>query len=871
MAKGVEKIKWAGNGKVISSLSIPNKKAVIAPDQEVSFEVESWYDGTTEDEKKKNITWILQEAKTRKEISKKQMPASAPKRLTIPKALCGPYEYYLEASLEGKRDLYNQTGLIVRGDCPAKILSSKWCQTNNAEDVRKTNFFSYGETIYLNLKTEGLNGHLNLSIDIFRRVPSGKNVSIKRYTSIDVIDGEINLEINDSFSWYSTIKDKQELEEFYIQVFDPVNRTYIKDNNNDAAHARFLRVQNKIASMVVKPPVNLSPLKTGAPATNYISYNFCKYTNIKMNDKFLFDESKLIKGQKLSRDINIHLFAGGDEKNKKVKVELGEKIPGKCDNHKLKVFDITDLQKSGIQNPQRISANSFSFENNFRYEFENDYKQFFTKYILPVLAAKATIPLATCSYQHILNIEILPDVAWAYHFQYDKPDGGYFRDIKVNLQSGLKEELNYSKEYIRQFVELVSYFPFDFINDLITDLIIYYLESTAEHFCFGIHAYHSFDENQQKPAVIMDYTAKYKWIARTLIITCVILTVVVDALIIYLTRGRGALSKVGKVVSAVDKYGKKVAIIGKRKGFELISPKITTLRAQYYEKQADGRIAFIQTEKVSALPLFGLQYEDKHTLGTIVTSLIGISTVFDYARKAMSIFGQVTLLKKIQDKLKGAPSDPNKMPSPINTNDVNNAIDRVEEAIQNGAQRIFAELGHELEFTLTIKGEYQASYQVFINHLTEAVNIKDQLENYVNNNNAIVGRKKGIDAVASCKLKAGYHVETEWIMRYAPDFIKGVVPVIDREARAEGQAEIHGSLFYERKYFYEKPQSYYIDNVIFSGIAGSFSGKAKYQRKQTIPPDNIEIEKTNFVLMEPYVVKGKRIYLFKKETIEEPK
>ena len=870
MAKGVRKIKWTGNGKVISSLSIPNKKAVIAPDQEVPFEVESWYDGTTENEKKKNITWILQEAKTRKEISKKQMPASAPKRLTIPKALCGPYEYYLEASLEGKRDLYNQTGLIVRGDCPAKILSSKWCQTNNAEDVRKEYFFSYGEQIYLNLKTEGLNGHLNLSIDIFRRVSSGKNVSIKRYTSVDVIDGEINLEINDSFSWYSTIKDKQEIEELYVQVFDPVNRTYIKDNNNDAAHARFLRVRNKIASMVVKPPVNLSPLKTGAPATNYISYNFCKYTNIKMNDKILFDEAKLIKGQKLSRDINIHLFAGGDEKNKKVKVELGEKIPGKCDNHKTKVFDIANLKKSGIQNPQRISANSFSFENNFRYEFENDYKQFFIKYISLEPASKAAIPLATCSYQHILNIEILPDVAWAYHFQYDKPDGGYFRDIKVNLQSGLKEELEFSRKYIRQFVELVSYFPFDFINDLITDLIIYYLESSAEHFGFGIHAYHSFDEKQQTPAVIMDYTAKYKWIARTLIITCVILAVVVDALIIYLTRGRGALTKFGKVVSAVDKYGKKVAIIGKRAGFELIPPKITTLRAQYYEKQADGRIAFIQTEKVSALPLFGLQYEDKHTLGSIVTDLTGISKVFDYARKAMSIFGKITLLKKIQDKLNNVPANPNKLPSPINSNDVNKTIDWVEEAIQDNLDKLFEAYGQKLEFILTIKGEYQASYQVFINHLLGAVSIKDQFENYVNNSNAIVGRKQGIDAVASCKLKAGYHIKTEWMMRYAPDFIKGVVPVADRESRTEGQAEIHGSLFYERKYFYEKPRAYYIDNVIFSGIAGSFSRSTEVRNEDEIPTKT-NVSETNFVLMEPYVVKGKRIYLFEKETINEPK
>jgi hypothetical protein len=871
MAKGVKRIKWTGKGTVLSNGSVPNEKAVIAPDQDVSFEIESWFDGTTEEEKKKNVTWILQEAKTRKEIGKKAMPSSAPKLLNIPKNLCGPYEYYLEASLSGKRDLYNKTGLIVRGECPAKIISSKWCKTNNAEDVRKTHFFSYGEKFYLNLKTEGLNGHLNLSIDIFRRVTAETNSSIKRYTSVDVIDGEINLEINDSYSWYSAVKNKQEVEEFYVQIFDPVNKLYIKDSNHDIEHARFLRIKNKIASMQVNPPVNLSPLKTGRPATNYMSYHFCKYTFIKMNDKFLFDETKLIKDQKLSRNIFIHLFAGGDEKNKKIKIELGEKIPGKCDNHKAKVFDITNLQKDGIQNPQRISANAFSFENNFKYKFKDDYIQFFIEYILPVPATKAAIPLATCSYQHVLNIELLPDVAWAYHFQYDKPNGGFFKDIEIGMQNGLKEELKYAKEYVDILIKHAFNIPSDDISGVISDIAIYYLENTADQFSFGIHAYHSFDEQQLKPAVIMDYTAKYKWIAKAVILYYVIIAVVIDALILYLTRGRGALSRVGKIVSAVDKYGKKVAIIGKRKGFELISPKITTYRAQYYEKQADGRIAFIQTEKVSALPLFGLQYEDKHTLGTIATSLTGISTVFDYARKAMAIFGQVTLLKKIQDKLKGAPSDPNKMPSPINTNDINSAIDRAEEAIQNGAERIFAELGHQLEFVVTIKGEYQAEYQVFINHLTEAISIKDRLENYVNNSKGIVGRKKGIDAVASCQLKTGYNIKTEWIMRYAPNFIQGVIPVIDREAKAEGKAEIHGSLFYERKYFYEKPKSYYIDNVLFSGLAGSFSGSAKVENKTSdTKKTNKQVSQT-FVLMEPYVVKGEKIDLFEKETINEPK
>lgn len=872
MAKGVKKIKWTGYGKVISDLSVPNKKAVIRADQEVTFEVDQWFNDTTEDEKKRNVKWFLQDYKKRSIVLERNLVPDSPFGLSLPKNLCGPFEYYLEASLFGKRDLIYNTGLIIRGECPPKIISSKWCKTNNGEDVRKEHFFGYGEKIYLNLKTEGLNGHLNLSIDIFRKQP-GKNQLVKRYTSVDVIDGEINLEINDSYSWYSALKNKAEIEMLYIQIFDPVNKQYITDYNNDTEHARFLRVKNSIASMEIKPPVNLSPLKTGEPATNYMSYHFCKYTTVKMNEKLLFDESKLVKGQKIGKYIQIQLLAGGSEKDKKIKIELTENTPVKCDNHKGRIFDITDLQKKGIYNPVKISKNAFSFDNNFDYKFKDDYASFFTEYILPVPAAEALVPLATCGYQHILDIKINPDVAWAYHFQYDKPTGGFFKNIDIKIQSGFDAEvLNYARKASELMVKNSFHELPDFMTNYMTDLMTDYLSTKAEKFGFGIHAYRSFDETLSKPAVIMDYTAKYPWIARTLIITCVILSVLVDALILYLTRGKAAgASTTIKVVQKADNYGQKVSIMAKRKGFEFITPKITSFRAQYFEKQPDGRLAFVQTEKVSALPLFGIQYENKHTLGTLVTKFTGIAKVFDYARTAMSIFGKVTLLKKIQDKLKGIPSDENKKPGIVNTNDVNKSIDWLEETIENGAENIFKKFGQELNFILTIKGEYQASYQVIINHLTEAISVQDQLENYVNNSKGIIGRKKGIDAVASCQLKTGYTIKTEWMIRYAPNFIEGVIPEIDKKTEVEGKAEIHGSLFYERQYFYEKPRAYNVDNVLFSGIAGTLSGSVQRGKNDDGEKDRNEIPKTTFVLMEPYVVKGEKTYLFEKETIEKPK
>ncbi|HSD07018.1 OmpA family protein [Flavobacterium sp.] len=291
MAKGVKKIKWSGVGIVKSDLSTPNEKVVIAPNQQVLFEVEKWFEATPEADKKKNITWIFQERKTRTIVLQKTLPYNNRYGVKIPKNLCGPFEYYLEASLSSERNLINQTGLVVRGNCTPKIISSKWSTTNDGTDVRKTHFFKYGETLYLNLKTEGLNGYLNLCVDIFRHLDFKTDPILHRYTSVDVIDGEINLEINNTHAWFGKLNPVKETEEFYVKVFHPANKIYITDSDNDTEHARFLRINRKIISKEIKPSTNQSPLKTGKPDINAERYESCKFDTIKITDE---DESIIV-------------------------------------------------------------------------------------------------------------------------------------------------------------------------------------------------------------------------------------------------------------------------------------------------------------------------------------------------------------------------------------------------------------------------------------------------------------------------------------------------------------------------------------------------------------------------------------------------
>ncbi|TRX30901.1 OmpA family protein [Flavobacterium sp. ZT3R18] len=300
MAKGVKRIKWTGKGKVIGNLSIPNKKVVISPDQDVFFEVDLWHDGTTETDKKESLTWMLQDRKKKIIISQKTLPASTPKKISIPKALCGPFEYYVEASLSGNRNTSKDTGLIVSGYCEPKITTSKWCTTNDGDDVSKSHVFSYGEAVYLSVNSEGLNGHKNLIVDVFRHENLKTDPLIFTYTSVDVIDGEINLAMLNTFSWYGKIKGIKEDEEFYVKIKDPSTSSYIVDSKHNTELAQFLKIKKKIVSRVVKPPTNLTPLKVGKPDEKAERYEPCKFETIAIDKTIVFD-----KGKKLQKVIHL--------------------------------------------------------------------------------------------------------------------------------------------------------------------------------------------------------------------------------------------------------------------------------------------------------------------------------------------------------------------------------------------------------------------------------------------------------------------------------------------------------------------------------------------------------------------------------------
>ena len=300
MSKGIKKIKCIKNGWTLQRFQLKDR-LVIAPDRDVLFEIEEWEKETTDDDKKKLITWMLQ-SQDRKTIIHQEKKHSTEKfAIKLPKKFCGVYDYYIEASLFGKRDFKNNTGLYIRGWCLPKITSSKWTKKYNGESIKnskKENYINYGEDVFLQLDTEGLNGS-NLIIEIWNRQFLGDK-HIHTYTNVKVLGGEVNLKITNTYAWKASVNNIQNVEEFYIKVKNQSTQEYIKDTMEDELHAIYLNIKNKVVSKKNETSQNLTASKVFNPNNKKNRYEPCKFDTIKITDK----EDTIIlfnKGEKLNK------------------------------------------------------------------------------------------------------------------------------------------------------------------------------------------------------------------------------------------------------------------------------------------------------------------------------------------------------------------------------------------------------------------------------------------------------------------------------------------------------------------------------------------------------------------------------------------
>lgn len=916
MEKGIERIKWTGEGQVASNLSIPNVKVTIKADQFVYFQVSEWADGTTKAEKEKNIFWDFQTNKPRKSILETTRLANQKYGIKLPKKLCGPYTYYLEASIVGLK--YSQkAGLAVGGWCESKIIKSKWSTTNDGEDVRNSHVFSYGNTIHLNLDTEGLNGHKNLIVDIYR--DNGKEGElIKVYTSVDVNDGEINLAISDTFTWFGKIKGIKDVEQFYVKIKNPGTKKYISNRNNETIHARFLKIKKKVASTVSKPPTNLTPLKVGELDKYLKNAGHCRFKEISIYENedpvILFNEGKFIR--KLNPNdksiVTENIYYDYDKwdiredakpilekiatfllEPPRLPVELGSHTDTRgTDAYNMELSEkraqsvVDYLIKKGVD-PINISAKGYGksklinhgdhisealHQQNRRTTlkfkiFENDAQALVHNAIVPsyklpkkikiqingftrkgcvkkadhkneitiidsylekkvnslkdgdnsvshsIHSITPSIPqlleaflhergqifyrfyLHSCAYYSIAKtehptfvIKAYPDVNWVVHYRYAYPEAPFFKNIPVDLVTGIRF-LTQIKEGLQDYIKKIG-----FLSGAMEESVNSALESfTAipNDIQVGFHALHDFSSNTA-PTQRIDYSQEYKAMAEVYVALLSVVVILVELLILYLTKGKGSFGRLRRYRKAA-RISKKM----KEMGFELMTPKLSYSKAYYFEIQKDGRIANVSKERIVAYPFIGVSYHKIHKL----SELAGNSAVSKEFTKLVDNYGANSSL--------------------------------------------------QLDFEGTINADYTA---VFSNLTGGNYTIYDKASNVLTNSEGIYTSDRAIVLSAELIVNGVAEKTITWMPFTPPQHIKVTVDL---------KAKLGGYISFTRKHGIENRKAYTEDTLTFSGLKGTYMLKIKAtNNEKEVYGHNPESKVVPFTIFEEQFITSGRVTAF---------
>lgn len=292
MARGVRKI------AMTKGLYYPKKTAgldtqvTIKPDQYVSFDVSEWIKGSTEEDKKKQITWMRQE--NNRKIILAQIKSTTGYSLLLPKKLCGPYAFYIEASLSGVRDYKNPSGIYVNGFCDPIIRKSNWRKEPKGENIKNKTPIKYGEPVYIWLSTEGLNGN-TITIEVYNQA-IGSDTYIDRYTNVKVTNGEVAFKIGNTKKWLSKVGWYVEgVEEFYIKAKIGSGDTYIKDHLGQDNHAVYLNIENEIIDKEIEVSENLTPTKVFKAEVNAVRHQPCKFDKVTVSIPTIKDGKTITK------------------------------------------------------------------------------------------------------------------------------------------------------------------------------------------------------------------------------------------------------------------------------------------------------------------------------------------------------------------------------------------------------------------------------------------------------------------------------------------------------------------------------------------------------------------------------------------------
>lgn len=420
-----------------------------------------------------------------------------------------------------------------------------------------------------------------------------------------------------------------------------------------------------------------------------------------------------------------------------------------------------------------------------------------------------------------LEVRVYPDVVWIGHFQYNGEETVmpyYFHKQNFVLEQGISDVLNELKE--TTFYKIYRLIPANFI---VEHTLLKYIESQAKSYFYGIHTYHNrtVEKAGQELSLsgtqtnLIKQTQYTRFAAAAVIYGFVVVGIIIDLLMIYLTRGRNISTKLEKFA----KMARKAESILKKMddaGVELIPPAIAVNAGMYYQKQKNGKLALVYEANIKADPLVAINFKKEFDLVQLIT-------------------------KTIQD-IKNA-KHPKGSEKKLNENKENNS--KIEE--------YFKSLGVSVKGSITVRGDLMFEQNMQFNFLTNSYSFTDKLGNLVQKaeNQSIIKEQISFKADISLKYKKEF--------RFDPfqTKIDGVVNV-----------ELNGILGAKLMYGVNNREGkgLFVKKIIYcSGVEGNYFGSLKVSTVigKILDLETNEGTPTPFTLIEPFELPLYEIELFK--------
>lgn len=469
-----------------------------------------------------------------------------------------------------------------------------------------------------------------------------------------------------------------------------------------------------------------------------------------------------------------------------------------------------------------------------------------------LLLAKFLNPFSTIYYQfafHInscayyadkekatLEIRVYPDVIWIGHFQYNYKESGdyFFHNKNFDLEIGISDVIDEITN--STLFKISKILPSQWIQEYV---VLPYIKKQAMDYSYGIHTIHNRTLEKAGESLslmgtqtnLIKQTLYTKYVAAAVIYGFVIVGIIIDLLMIYLTRGKNLQGRMLKLARAV-KGAKRVLKTLEDAGAEIIPPSIAINAGMYYQKQKNGKLALVYEANISAKPVVAVNFKRE--------------------------FDLLDLLKKGIENIQGATHPKDK-----------DTKAKLAEAKKNNAK--ITEYFESLKKNVQIKGSFDAvgelifEQNIQFNFLTNSHTFTDKIGNLVQTakNEITIKDQIKFNATVNGQFKKEF------------DFFR-------LQTKVEGKVEINlkGGAGLKLQYGVDmagknnknsnvKAKGLYIIPSIFcSGVEGTYLGSLKISNALTEILDIADFSTNEgnpmpFVLIEPFEVSLFEIQLFK--------